>query len=152
MDFLPNPLEAWTTLSAQSGPLWQYAVIAAFVSMIFDSAKPKREEGEEKESEGGRNLLMLASLLTPFLLFAHACWAAYEAQSFGFFNAIIVIGLVILVSALIGWAIAAFAPGLGRTLYKIAPWVALPVFLFTLYVTWENAWAALNLWILSRFG
>lgn len=150
MDFLPNPVAAWTTLAAQSGPLWQYAVIAAFVSMIFDSAKPKREEGEEKESEGGRNILMLVSLLTPFLLVAHASWGAYQAREFGLINAIVVIGLVVLVSAITGWAIAAFAPSAGRMLYRIAPWVALPVFLFTLYVTWENALAALNFWILHR--
>lgn len=143
-------IDAWTTLSAQSGPLWQYAVIAAFFSMIFDSAKPKRQEGEEKESEGGRNILMLVSLLTPFLLFAHACWAAYEAQDVGLINAIVVIGLVVIVSGLIGWLLAATVPAAGRVLYKIAPWVALAVFAFTLYVTWEGALNAFNHFILRR--
>ncbi|WP_395648302.1 hypothetical protein [Terricaulis sp.] len=143
-------IHAWTTLSAQAGPLWQYAVIAAFVSMILDSAKPKRQEGEEKESEGGRNILMLVSLLTPFLLFAHACWKAYEARDVGLMNAVVVVGLVVIVSGVIGWIIAAAVPALGRVLYRIAPWVALAVFAFTLYVTWEGAWSAFNHWVLSR--
>lgn len=148
-------IDAWQTQLEAAGALWGYALLAAFVSMCMDSAKPKAEPGEEeKENEGGRNILMLASLLTPFLLFAHACWVTTQQSRMDVLTALIAaistIGIVVLVSSIVGWIIAAVAPSFGRVLYKAAPWVALPVLLFTLYVTWASALSVINVYILRH--
>lgn len=154
MDFI---LEGWRAQFNAVGPLWFCALAAAFVSMCMDSAHPPREQGEPKEEgAGARGILMLASLLTPFLLIAHACWVTTQNGLLDVQTAVVsavsIVGAAVVVSTLVGAAIGALAPGLGRTLYKLAPWVALPVLAFTLYVAGESSWSVINNYILRRGG
>lgn len=141
-------------LLALAGTYWMYALIAAFVAMTFESAKPKLADGEP-ESEGAlaRNLVMAASLLTPFLLLAHAFWAMAQAQRpDALLVAFAAVLGAVLVASLLGTVIGAVAPGLGRVLRRISPFLSAAVLAFTLYVTWSNVNAVLQLYVLSRLG
>lgn len=124
-----------TQLVQSMSPLWLAALAGAFVVMICESAKPKPADDDAKPTP---NILVLAamliSLLTPLLLFLHA-WTTTPTPP----TAIIaLIGAVVVIAALIGWSIAAFAQPLGRVFSRAAPWLALAVFALTLYVTWTS--------------
>ena len=131
------------------GDLWFAALVGAFFVMICESAKPKPAEGEAAgEPRGFALWIMIMSLLTPFLLFIHAVVAGAGSV----FGALIVIGAAVLLSAIIGWIIAAAAPSIGRTLNRAAPILAVLAFALTLYVTWQSAFQLLNTLVLSRFS
>ncbi len=129
------------------GDLWFAALIGIFFVMICESAKPKPAEGEDRGGPRGFALwIMILSLLTPFLLFIHAVVAGAGSV----FGALIVIGAAVMLSAIIGWIIAAAAPDIGRTLNRAAPIMAVLVFALTIYVTWQSAFTLLNNLVLSR--
>lgn len=139
-------------LIALAGQYWQYALIAAFAVMIFESAKPKPEEGEQGAGPLGFTAAV-ASFVTPFLLFIHAYVEAVRVQMpNALLAAIVVMGGVVLLGAVIGWAIAAALTPLGRLLGRVAPIGALLVFAFTLWVTWANVYEAVQRQVLSRLG
>ena len=134
------------------GPLWLYALTFSGVSMVFESARPRSFEGEQDtESAFVRNVAMISSLLSPFLLLVHAYWAVVQAGRFDALLAVFgaVFGVVIVASA-IGMAIGAGAPGLGRALRRFSAYVAVASLAFTIWVTWANAYAVINAYLLSH--
>lgn len=138
---------------ALAGPLWLWAMIAAFAVMVMESAKPGREQGEPKpEGDMLSVVAAILSLAVPVLLFIHAYINAAKAQLDGAFLAtMIVVGAVVIAAALLGWIIAAAAKPLGHMLGRIAPIIAVIVFAFTLSVTWENAYEVFRIQVLERF-
>lgn len=145
MDFITSQLGM---LLENVGDLWFAALIGAFFVMICESAKPKPAEGESAaEPRGLALLVMIMSLVTPFLLFLHAVVAGAGSV----FGALIAIGGAVIGAAIIGWIIAAAAPGIGRTLNRAAPLLAVMVFALTLYVTWESALQLIDTFVISRF-
>ena len=56
----------------------------------------------------------------------------------------------VLLPGILGWLIAKLSPGLGNALRRAAPFLALIVFAFTIYVTYRNVMFVLNLYVLSR--
>jgi len=136
-----------------AGALWLYALIAAFVVMLAESAKPKSAEGEEKPSAGLLGIIAaITSIATPFLLFVHAYVEAARVQMpNALIAALIVLVAVVLGATIIGWIVAAAARPLGKLLAQAAPFLALAVFAFTLWVTWANVYEAIDRQLLSRF-
>jgi hypothetical protein len=128
------------------GDLWFAALIGAFFVMVCESAKPKDADSNRGGPRGLALWIMIMSLLTPFLLFIHAVVAGAGSV----FGALIVIGAAVILSAIIGWLIAAAAPDIGRTLNRAAPFLAVLVFALTVYVTWQSAFTLLNSRVLSR--
>jgi hypothetical protein len=123
------------------GDLWFLALVGQFFVMICEAAKPKPGEGESKAAPVGFALLvMILSLLTPLLLFFHAVLSGSGALV----AVIVAIGGAILLASIIGWAIGAFMPSVGRVLNSAAPILALAVFALTLYVTWETVFGFVN--------
>jgi hypothetical protein len=131
-------------MAGRAGDLWFLALAGAFFVMICESAKPKPAEGESAAEPRGFGLLvMVLSLLTPLLLLVHAFYVGAGAP----IAILAVIGGAILVSAIVGWIIAAIAPPIGRTLNRAAPFLAVAVFALTAYVTWQSAFGLLNIFV-----
>lgn len=128
-------------LFRQVDDLWLLALIGAFFVMICESAKPKPLEGEPRSAPQGLALLvMILSLLTPLLLLIHA-FASGGAP----IGVITVIGIAIVGSAIIGGVIGWMSRDIGRTLNCAAPFLAVPVFALTVYVTWRSVGTFANL-------
>lgn len=136
-----------------AGDMWLYALIAAFVVMLAESANPKPADDEERPPANPFGVVAaIASLATPFLLFLHAY---VEAARVPMPNALVA-SLIVLVTAvfaatIIGWIIAAAIRPLGKLLGQVAPFLALAVFAFTVWVTWSNVYEAIDRQVLSRF-
>lgn len=129
-------------LLAHVGDLWLGAVFGQFFVMVCESAKPKPAEGESRaEPKGFALLVMILSLVTPLLLLLHAVATGSGAP----IAALAVIGIAVVAAALIGWIIAAAAPSVGRTLNSAAPFLAVAVFVLTIYVSWRSAFGLLNM-------
>jgi len=147
-------------IAALAGQNWLFAVAAAFVVMICESAKPRPVEGEERHTSALERVAMIASLIVPVLLFLHVFGAFAQGRmsvgesSEG--NNRVVIGLFVIaaiyviVPGLIGWLIAKASPAFANLLHRAAPFLALAVFAFTVYVTYRNAFFVLNLYVLSH--
>ncbi len=139
-------------LVALAGRYWLYAVIAAGVAMIFESAKPRLQDGEAEE-EGGlaRGVVALSSLLTPFLLLVHAYWAMIQAhRPDALLIALAAVFGAVILASVIGMIIGAAIPALGHILRRVSPFVSIAALAFTIWVTWANADAVLNAYVLSR--
>ena len=150
-------------LAALVGQNWLIAAAAAFVVMVFESAKPPPIEGEPEPRAGVlQRVAMIASLLAPFLLFLGAFGAftlsrmgrgesSPENQNAGLLLALGVAAIVfVLAPGILGWIIAKASPALANMLRRAAPFLALAVFAFTVYVTYRNAFFVLNLYVLSH--
>lgn len=131
-------------LMSSVGDLWLLALIGSFFVMICESAKPKRQEGEERrEATGWALLVNILSLLTPLLLFVHA----FATGSGALVAIVAAIGTAVIGAAIIGWLVAAFAPDFGRTLNGAAPFLAVPVFALTAYVSWQSVFNLVNFFV-----
>src|SRR5262249_53253223 len=148
-------------LAALAGQNWLIAVAAAFLVMVFESAKPTAVEGEDEPHVSAiERLAIITSLACPVLLFLHVFGAFVIAQqgagaggenNGGVIMALIVSAIVfVLAPGVIGWLIAKIAPPLGELMRRASPWLALAVFVFTFYVTYQNAFYVLNLYVLSH--
>lgn len=148
-------------LAALVGQNWLIAAAAAFVVMVFESAKPTPVEGEdEPRASALQRVAMIASLAAPFLLFLHVFGAFVLAQqdagrssenNGGVILALIACAVVVvLLPGILGWLIAKIGPRFADMLRRAAPLLALAVFVFTVYVTYRNAFFVLNLYVLSR--
>ncbi len=143
-------LEALGRLTDVTGELWGYAYLFAFVSMIAESSKPKPAEGEKERAGLGAGLIMLASLVTPFVLYVHAFWAMANAQAGELLVPLLVSLLVlVLVPSLLGMLVRSVAPNGARWIYRAAPFLSVGALAFALYVTHANVGAALDYYVLS---
>src|SRR5215831_15520831 len=78
MSLITQDLGALVALAGQN---WLVAAAAAFVVMIFEGAKPSPVEGEdEPRASAFARVAMIASLVTPFLLFLHAFGAFVRSE------------------------------------------------------------------------
>lgn len=135
-------------LARIAGDMWLLALAGAFSVMVCESAKPRPADGEMRaEPRSGALLVTILSLLTPLLLFMHAFISAGRSPQ-ALMLTIIAIGVAIIGAALIGWLIAAAVAPLGRLLSKAAPFLAVVVFGFTLWVTWRSALEVFNRFVL----
>lgn len=137
-------------LVANAGDLWFAALIGQFFVMVCESAKAKPDDGEAERGgpRGFALLVMILSLLTPLLLFLHAALSG----SGSLIAVIVAIFGAVLTATIVGWIIRAAIPDVGRTLNRAAPILAVPVFLLTLYVTWETVFALVNGIVTARAG
>lgn len=143
-------LEALGRLTDVTGELWGYAYLLAFVSMIAESSKPKPAEGERERAGLGVSLIMLASLVTPFVLYVHAFWEMANAQAGELLIPLLVSLLVlVLVPSLLGMLVKSVAPNGARWIYRAAPFLSVAALAFALYVTYANVGAALDYYVLS---
>lgn len=145
-------MDSLSALFELTGMLWVYALAAAFVAMIAESAKPPRgEDGEEPPTRGFLGIVLgFAGMATIFMLAVHGYWSAFVVQSMP--QQLLALGVVLAVAiaaSIIGLALAR-APGISPLLYAAAPFVTLAVFAFTAYVTWQSVRAALDLWVLQN--
>ncbi len=141
MDFINALIEQ---LFDNVGDLWFGALVGQFFVMICESAKPKPEDGERaRQWEGVGLWVSILSLLTPILLLVHAVATGSGAV----LAALIVVIAAALIAAIIGWIIAAAAPGVGRILNRAAPFLAVAVFALTIYVTWQSVFALVNMFV-----
>jgi hypothetical protein len=156
-------MDALNALAALVGQNWLIAAALAFVVMVFESAKPPPVEGEpEPRASILQRVAMIASLLTPFLLFLGAFGAftlsrmgrgegSPEDQNEGLLLAFGGAAIAfVLVPGILGWITAKALPPLANLLRGVAPFLALAVFAFTVYVTYRNAFFVLNLYVLSH--
>ena len=156
-------MDALNALAVLVGQNWLIAAALAFVVIVFESAKPPPIEGEpEPRASVRQRVAMIASLLTPFLLFLGAFGAftlsrmgrgesSPENQNEGLLLAFGAATIVfVLVPGILGWIIAKASPALANMLRGAAPILALAVFAFTVYVTYRNALFVLNLYVLSH--
>ncbi|MBL8537478.1 MAG: hypothetical protein JNM59_08765 [Hyphomonadaceae bacterium] len=128
-------------LMSQVEDLWLAALALSFFTMICESAKPKPRDGEERPKTSAVAIwVSVLSLATPLLLFFHA----FLTGSGALIAIVAAIGAAILVSALIGWLIAAAAPDVGRTLNRAAPVLAVAAFALTASVTWRSIFDYVN--------
>lgn len=134
-----------SALTAAAGDLWFGALCGAFFVMVCEASKPKSKEKTDAEPQGFALLVMILSLITPLLLLIHA--VAIGAGTI--FAILALLAGLIVGSALIGWAIAAMAPDIGRTLNRAAPFLAVAVFALTAYVTWQSAFGLINYLVTS---
>jgi hypothetical protein len=148
-------------LAALVGANWLIATAAAFIVMVCESAKPTPIEGEpEPHVSAFERVAIIASLAVPVLLFLHVFGAFVQAQQSagegsqsngGVVLALIACAAVfVLAPGILGWIIAKIASPLANVLRRAAPWLALAVFVFTIYVTYRNAAFVLNLYVLSH--
>lgn len=138
-------------LISSAGDLWFLALIGSFFVMICEAAKPKPREGEDKSAPRDFALLvMILSLITPLMLFAHA-FAMGGASLPGIIAIVMLLGALIVGSAIIGWVIGAAAPDVGRTLNRAVPVLAVAVFALTAYVTWRTVFDLMNA-LVTRFA
>lgn len=150
-------LKYLSELLAACGALWAIAVAGAFIAGTGEKAYP---------NEGGKHPAALAlaagivSVITPVLLFLHAFWAisvqspmsnidilVLVQMAIGNAAAIallVVMAVLVIVPALVGVAVAAVAPSLGKLLFWIAPFLNLAVFALTLYATHDNVLAVID--------
>ncbi len=143
---------AASALIRSAGDLWFAAVIAAFVVMVCESAKPKPSPGEPKDEPGGVGLLaMILSLVTPLLLMIHAFMNAGRAPP-ALLGAVVVIATAVVAAALVGWAIASRAAPVGRSLSRAAPYLAVAVFALTLWISWRSAIELVHVYVLGAAG
>ena len=153
--------QALGALIALGGQNWLIAAAAAFVVMTFEGAKPSPIEGEdEPRASAIARVAMIASLITPVLLFLHAFGAfiqseqrrgaSSEENASMLLLALAVAFVFVLAPGMLGWLIAKIAPPLARILRAAAPILALAVFAFTFYVTYQNALFVLNFYFLAR--
>lgn len=143
-------LEALGRLTDVTGELWGYAYLLAFVSMIAESSKPKPAEGEKERTGLGLSLIMLASLVTPFVLYVHAFWAMASAQAGALLPPLILsLSVLVLVPSLLGMFVRSVAPNGARWIYRAAPFLSVAALAFALYVTHANVGAALDYYVLS---
>ncbi len=145
-------MEALQTLIDLTGMIWVYALGAAFVSMIAESAKPPAaEDGGEAPSRGFVGVVMaFAGMATVFMLAVYGYWAAYVAHAY--FERFLALGVVFAVAAvasILGLALSR-TPGLSPVLYAVAPFLTIAVFGFTAYFAWESVRAALDLYIFQN--
>ncbi len=139
-------------LTRIAGDNWLLALIGAFLVMVCEAAKPRPRDDEERvEPRGVALLVTILSLVTPLLLFMHAFISAGRAPA-ALMATIVAIGVAVLGAAIIGWIIAAIAAPIGRVLNRAAPFLAVIVFAFTLWVTWRSAYEVLDRFIFSRLG
>lgn len=140
-------------LIALAGRAWLYAVCFAGIAMILESAKPRLDESEpEKEGALARAVVALSSLATPFLLLVHAYWAMIQARRpDALLLAVAAVFGVVIAASLIGMALGAASPGLGRVLRRASPLVSLASLGFALWVCAANVYAVLQAYVLSRF-
>lgn len=137
-------------LARIAGDDWLLALIGAFFVMVCEAAKPRPTDDEERQEPRGVALLVtILSLVTPLLLFMHAFISAGRSPQ-GLMMTIVAIGAAILGAALIGWLIAGVAAPVGRVLNRAAPFLAVLVFGFTLWVTWRSAYEVLNRFVLHQ--
>lgn len=143
------------------GQNWLIAASAAFIAMVFESAKPPAVVGEDEPPASPlQRVAMIASLAVPFLLFLDAFGAFVLSQQSrgessqgngGVLLAALGVGVVFLLApGILGWLIAKASPPLANIMRRVAPFLALAVFVFTVYVTYRNAFFVLNLYVLSR--
>ena len=143
------------------GQNWLIAASAAFIVMVFESAKPPAVVGEDEPAASTlQRVAMIASLAVPFLLFLDAFGAFVLSQQSrgegsqsngGVLLAALGVGVVFLLApGILGWLIAKASPALANIMRRVAPFLALAVFVFTVYVTYRNAFFVLNLYVLSR--
>lgn len=129
-------------LFTHAGEHWASAYGLVFLSMIFDSARP-REEGGENRTEGvAAFVLGAANLVSPFLLFISGFWAVGGGGPFAWAAVVFIIFFLVLGSSLIGWFVGKVAPNFGRILHTASPWAALAALAFTANATWPNLLAA----------
>jgi hypothetical protein len=139
MDFISALIDQ---LFDNVGDLWFAALVGQFFVMICESAKPKPAEGERTSQWEGLGLwVSILSLLTPVLLLVHAVATGSGAV----IAALAIVVVAAIGAALIGWVIAATAPGIGRTLNRAAPFLAVAVFALTIYITWRSVFALVNM-------
>ncbi len=135
-----------------AGMLWCYALAAAFISMIAESAKPARNEDGEEPKRGFLGVVLaFAAMATVFMLAVYGYWSAYIAH--GYLERFVALGVVFAVGAVasvIG-LILARAPGISPVLYTASPFLTLGVFAFTAYFTWESVRDALELYVFQNF-
>jgi hypothetical protein len=154
-------MDALGALAALVGQNWLFAAAAAFVVMVFESAKPPAVEGEpEPGASALQRVAMIASLVAPFLLFLHAFGAfvlAHQTAGQGSeHDGPILLALIggavvfVLAPGILGWIFAKALPPLANMVRAAAPFLALAVFAFTVYVTYRNAFFVLNLYVLSH--
>jgi hypothetical protein len=128
-------------LTTRVEDLWLASLFCSFFTMVCEASKPKPREGESRSETNPIAIWIgIASLLTPILLFLHAFLTGGGAL----LAVIVAIGSAITLAALIGWAIAALAPDVGRTLSRAAPLLAIAAFGLTVYVTWESVFGFIN--------
>ncbi|MBY0564554.1 MAG: hypothetical protein K2P58_10245 [Hyphomonadaceae bacterium] len=119
-------------LMANVEDAWLAAYCVSFLTMVCEAAKPKAKEGEEQPKTSALSVwISVVSLFTPLLLFFHA----FLTGSGALIAIIAALGAAIIVSAVLGWAIAGLAPDVGRTLNRAAPILAIVAFGVALYVT-----------------
>lgn len=155
-------MTALQELVALVGQPWLSAAGAAFLVMIFESAKARPVEGEEEpRASAFQRVAMIASLVTPFLLFLHAFGAFVLAHQTGQDSVhdgplllALIIGAIVFVTlpGIIGWLIASASPSVAKALRATAPWFALAVFAFTIFATYRKALFVLNLYVLSHLS
>ncbi len=139
-------------LTRIAGDAWFLALIGAFFVMVCEAAKPRPQDDEERRDPKAVALLItVLSLVTPLLLFMHAFVAAGRSPA-GLMLTIVAIGVAVIGAALIGWLIAAVAAPVGRILNRAAPFLAVIVFAFTLWVTWRSALAVIERYILGHWS
>lgn len=137
-------------LTRIAGDNWLLALVGAFFVMVCEAAKPRPADDEERsEPRGAALLVTILSLVTPLLLFMHAFISAGRSPQ-GLMLTIVAIGAAIIGAALIGWLIAGVAAPVGRVLNRAAPFLAVLVFGFTLWVTWQSAYEVLDRFVLHR--
>jgi|CXWL01.1.fsa_nt_gi cytochrome c biogenesis protein CcdA len=159
-------IEMVAELARLAGPMLLVAVALSFAVMTFESAKPKRPEGEPPaEKSAFERLGMIAGLAMPFLLLIHMFMTFVHAAQEGQTNApttsnealfpiialIACFVLLVLLPGLVGWIIGAISPPAGRLLARIAPYLAIAALVFTIYLTWQNVAEALDVYVRSRF-
>jgi hypothetical protein len=143
------------------GPYWPYAWAAAFFVMVLESSQPKAPKGEEAtEPTAFTRLGMICSAAIPFVLILHGFGAFILAnQTSGtvggeallpIVTLFAAVGVLVIVPGLLGAIVGRLAPGLGRALHAISRPLAIGVLVFALYVTWNNLFMVLDLYVLSR--
>lgn len=147
-------LEATARLADITGELWSYAYLFAFISMTAESSKPKPAVGEKERAGPGAYMIMLASLITPFVLYVHAFWAMANAEAGELMVPLFVSLLVlVLLPSLLGVFVGSVAPNGARWIYRAAPFLSLAALVFALYITYANvgmALDALDYYVLSK--
>lgn len=145
-------------------PLWFVAMTGMFVTNVCESARPRAVAGEKPISNGVLGIIGgVASVALPFLLFVYAFWAlvGFEGAKFTveelpaliLARQVVIAGLVAFMLALnLGamlpaWLIGRISPPLGRSLYRLAPYLALTTLALAIYFAWSSVLSALELFI-----
>lgn len=149
-----NVLSWLTALLAIVGAPWVIAVVGAALASLFEASR-----SEKGETGAMHTASALLSVITPFLLFVHAFMQIAGAlglygnmgglgdvvQSTLAFGLYIIMGALLFGPILPALAIRSVAPGLGRTLFAISPWVHVAVFVLALVTSFNSVLAALAL-------